>query len=56
MGLIDSLTGLFGRPDAPTFKYQCSVCHHEFDSTERDMARVTCDSCGAHRIRALPSA
>lgn len=53
---MDSLAGLFGRPDAPTFRYQCGVCHNTFESLERDMARVSCNSCGANRVRALPSA
>lgn len=50
MGLIDKFKG--DSADEETAEYQCLTCHTTFESTQLDVANVTCQDCGSPNIRA----
>ena len=54
MGLIERIKRtVSGDRDEPTYTYQCTVCHAEFESAESHMGAVGCPECGANSVQSV---
>ena len=54
MGLIKQIRRtLSGDADKPTYLYQCTICHAEFESAESHMGAVGCPECGANSVQSV---